>query len=66
MDGIDSQGKILTPLKQTLISENIKDKSGQGSRPQYYARKRTPPPPPPEEETPEETGEPERLIDIKV
>ena len=66
MDGIDYQGKIITPLDQTLISEKIQDKGGQGTRPQYYVRKRTPPEPPPEEETPEEPGKPKHLIDIKV
>ena len=72
MDGIDSSGRIpIIPPDQTLISDHIRDKGGQGARPQYYAQKRTQPEPPPEpeeEETPapEENGKPKRLIDIKV
>jgi len=70
MDDIDSQVKIpLIPRDQTLISEKLRDKGGQGTRPQYYAPKGTPPQPPPEEEetaAPEENGKPKHLIDIKV
>lgn len=73
MDGIDSQGRIpIIPPDQTLISDHIREKGGQGTRPQYYAQKRTPPEPPleleEEEETPapEEPGKPKPLIDIKV
>ncbi len=71
MDGIDSSGRIpIIPPDQTLISDHIRDKGGQGTRPQYYAQKRTHPEPPPEQEeetpAPEETGKPKRLIDIKV
>ncbi len=70
MDGIDSNSKIpIIPRDQTLISEKLRDKGGQGARPQYYAQKPTIPEPPLEEEetpAPEETGRPKRLIDIKV
>ncbi|MBI4643625.1 MAG: hypothetical protein HY743_07825 [Deltaproteobacteria bacterium] len=70
MDGIDSQAKIpLIPRDQTLISEKLRDKGGQGARPQYYAQKRISPEPPLEEEetpAPEETGKPKPIIDIKV
>jgi hypothetical protein len=70
VDGIDSQAKIpLIPRDQTLISEKLRDKGGQGARPQYYAQKRTTPEPPPEEEetpAPEETGKAKHLVDIKV
>jgi len=69
VDGIGSSGRI--PPDQIPISEHIREKGGQGTRPQYYAQKRTQPEPlpePEEEETPapEETGKPKRLIDIKV
>lgn len=70
MDGIDSHSKIpIIPRDQTLISEKLRDKGGQGARPQYYAQKRTNPEPPLEEEetpAPEEAGQPKRRIDIKV
>jgi hypothetical protein len=74
MDGIDSSGRIpIIPPDQSLISDHVRDKGGQGARPQYYAQRRTHPEPPPEpeeveEETPapEEPGKPKRLIDIKV
>ncbi len=69
MDGIDSQAKIpLIPRDQTLISEKLRDKGGQGARPQYFRQQPPSEPPPEEEETPapEETGKPKRLIDIKV
>jgi len=71
VDGIDSSGRIpIIPPDQTLISDHVRDKGGQGARPQYYAQKRTHPEPPPEEEeetpVPEEPGKPKRLIDIKV
>lgn len=70
MDGIDSQTKIpIIPRDQTMISEKLRDKGGQGARPQYYAQKQTTPEPPLEEEettAPEETGKPKHLIDIKV
>ena len=68
MDGIDSQGKLTIPHDQTLISDRIREKGGQGTRPQYYAQKPVTPEPPPEEEAAEEkeTGEPKHLIDIKV
>jgi hypothetical protein len=67
VDGIDSQAKItLIPRDQSLISDSIRDKGGQGTRPQYYGRRPTNPEPPPEEETPEEQGENKHLIDIKV
>lgn len=66
MDGIDSEGNIVTPPDHTLISEKIQNKGGQGTRPQYYVKKQTPPEPPPEEEVPEEPGKPKHLIDIKV
>jgi hypothetical protein len=67
VDGIDFTKKILIiPPNETLISDRVQEKGGQGSRPQYY-RKQTPEEPlPEEEEAPEETGEPKRLIDIKV
>jgi hypothetical protein len=71
---IDSSGRIpIIPPDQTLISDHVRDKGGQGARPQYYAQKRTPPQPQPEEELVEETpaveeepGQPKHLIDIKV
>ena len=68
MDGIDSHAKIpLIPRDQTLISEKLRDKGGQGARPQYYGQQQNPPEPPPEEEvTPEEDGKQKHLIDIKV
>jgi hypothetical protein len=68
VDGIDSQIKIpLIPRDQTLISERLRDKGGQGTRPQYYAQTQDmPEPPPEEEETPEENGKEKHLIDIKV
>ena len=68
MDSIDSQAKItIIPRDQTLISEKLRDKGGQGARPQYYAQQQTnPEPPPEEEETPVEEGKPKHLIDIKV
>ena len=69
MDGIDSQAKIpVIPVDQTLISEKLRDKGGQGSRPQYYGRQPAAPEPPTEEEeeTPVENGKPKHLIDIKV
>jgi len=67
VDGIDYQGKIpLIPPDQTLISDRIQEKSGQGNRPQYYRKQPPAPPTPEEEEAPEETGESKHLIDIKV
>ncbi|RJR40847.1 MAG: hypothetical protein C4567_10395 [Deltaproteobacteria bacterium] len=63
---IDSQLKVpVIPPDQTLISEKLRNKGGQGSRPQYY-RQQPPPEPPPEEEIPAENGKPKHLIDIKV
>jgi hypothetical protein len=71
VDGIDSSGRIpIIPPDQNLISEKLREKGGQGSRPQYYAQQQAPPEPPLEEEeetpAPEETGKPKHLIDIKV
>lgn len=73
MDGIDSSGRVpIVPPDQHLISDQVRDKGGQGARPQYYAQKRTPPEPELAEEVveetqaPEETGKPKHLIDIKV
>jgi hypothetical protein len=73
VDGIDSSGRIpIVPVDQTLISDQVRDKGGQGARPQYYAQKRRPPEPELAEEVveetavPEEEGKPKRLIDIKV
>jgi hypothetical protein len=71
VDGIDSSGRIpIVPPDQNLISDQIREKGGQGARPQYYAQKRTPPGPElveeEIEEAPAETGTPKRLIDIKV
>jgi hypothetical protein len=67
VDGIDNQGRIpLIPPDQTLISDRIQEKSGQGNRPQYF-RKQTPAAPPPEEEeAPAENGKSKHLNDIKV
>jgi len=65
MDGIDSGGKIIIP-ERPLISESVKDKTGQGPGPQYYGRRHPPQEPQPEEETPVEPGKPKHLIDIKV
>ena len=66
MDGIDSQVKIpVIPRDQTLISEKLRDKGGQGTRPQYYQQQGQPEPPP-EEEPQAENGQPQHLIDIKV
>jgi len=68
VDGIDNQNRIpLIPIDQTLISEKLRDKGGQGTRPQYY-RQQQPhqEPPPEEEEPPAENGQPKHLIDIKV
>lgn len=67
MDSIDSQIKIpLIPRDQTLISEKLRDKGGQGSRPQYYRQQPHPESPPEEEETPAAKGQAKHLIDIKV
>ena len=67
MDGIDSPPKIpLIPRDQTLISEKLRDKGGQGTRPQYYHQQQPPAEPPPEEETPAEDGKQKHLIDIKI
>jgi hypothetical protein len=69
VDGIDYNSKIpIVPRDQTLISDHIRDKGGQGTRPQYY-RQQPPAEQPVEEEetqTPEENGKPKHLIDIKV
>ena len=66
MDVIDKQSRItLIPKDQSLISEKLRDKGGQGARPQYY-RQEQHQEPPPEEETPAENGQSEHLIDIKV
>ena len=68
MDGIDNPNRIpLIPVDQTLISEKLRDKGGQGTRPQYF-RQQPHQEPPPEEEPPAETenGQPKHLIDIKV
>jgi hypothetical protein len=70
VDGIDSHAKIpIIPHDQTLISEKLRDKGGQGTRPQYYQQQQPPAQPPLEEEetsAPEEPGKPKHLIDIKV
>jgi len=67
VDGIDNQNRItLIPKDQTLISEKLRDKGGQGSRPQYYRQQPLQQEPQPEEEPPVENGQPKRLIDIKV
>lgn len=68
MDGIDPQAKLtIIPWDRALISEKLRDKGGQGTRPQYYAQQQNQPEPPPEEEeTPEEQGTEKHLIDIKV
>ncbi|MFZ5450958.1 MAG: hypothetical protein ACOZF2_03650 [Thermodesulfobacteriota bacterium] len=66
MDIIDKQSRItLIPKDQTLISEKLRDKGGQGTRPQYY-RQRPHQEAPPEEESPAENGQSQHLIDIKV
>ena len=66
MDVIDKQSRItLIPKDQSLISEKLRNKGGQGARPQYY-RQEQHQEPPPEEETPAENGPSEHLIDIKV
>jgi hypothetical protein len=70
MDGIDSGGKVVIP-DHTLISDSVRDKGGQGARPQYYVRKRPPGEPGAAEEelqpeVPAEPGKPRHLIDIKV
>lgn len=66
MDSIDSRTKIpLVPRDQTLISEKLRDKGGQGTRPQYFGQQ-PPAKPPPEEEIPEEKEKTAHLIDIKV
>ena len=68
MDGIDYTGKIpLIPPDQTLISDRIQEKGGQGTRPQYFRKQPPAEPLPEEEETPaEENGDSKHLIDIKV
>ena len=66
MDGIDSQTRIpVIPPDQTMISEKLRDKGGQGTRPQYF-RQQPQSESPREEETPPEEGKPKHHIDIKV